>query len=110
MTTKRRKMNHFNEDDDEDDANEKRRLLFASSDSLDENECLTPQDYAVSLLETLNKMRDSELLCDYRIKVNNKTLNCHKFLLMSKSDYFNVMLTGNFYFIVLYWAFFHFFL
>lgn len=93
-TTKRRKMNHFNEDDD-DDAFEKRHLLIASKDSFEENVCLTPKDYAVSLLETLNKMRESELLCDYRIKVNNKILNCHKFLLMSKSDYFNVMLTGK---------------
>ena len=63
---------------------------------------LFKKDHSSKLLKILNSQRNDKSLCDYEIRVNGESFYCHKCVLISMSDFFNVMLTGTFFIFVMY--------
>lgn len=60
-----------------------------------ESATIFKSDYSKQLLTKLNQTRNDSTLCDYEIRCNSRVFNAHKCILMSVSDFFKAMLTGN---------------
>lgn len=51
--------------------------------------------HSAFVLDLINRQRNDPALCDYEIRVNERSFHCHKCILIGLSEFFKVMLTGT---------------
>ena len=51
--------------------------------------------HAGLVMDLMNRQRSDPSLCDYEIRVCERSFYCHKCILIGLSDFFKVMLTGS---------------